>query len=532
MSGGRAVRALASVLLASALAACSLFSHSERAHTLRIADTADPNSLNPLLAHDQDTIGWDLLFCQTLVGLDARNRLTPVLVTRIPTRENGDISRDGRTIRYRLRKGVRFADGTVFTSADVAFTYRAILNPHNNVLSRDAYRRIVSLTTPSADTVVVRLRAPWNAATSVLFAQADFAFGILPAHAFANTDVVHAPWNEHPFGTGPFRVTDWRRGDRIVLERNRYYVPKPLLERIDMNMIPSTNTAFVALQTHAVDVGVLTPDELPRVDRTYLRIVKTPENATIWLNFQTAAAPTNDLRVRKAIAAALDVDAMRKTYGDAYEPAGSFLPPVFVRWHDISIAPRKRDLSLAADEFDKAGWQMVDGERVKDGKRLEPTLILFAGRAIDLRIATMVQEQLAQVGVAASVKPFPTSVFNALDGPLRNGRFTLSLEGWLGGADPEQSIVFTCAQVGVDGNNTSRYCNPALDALVADQTATSSATQRRADLVKIQRVVYDTLPVVPLYYESNLEAVSTRVHGFARNMLRYPVNPESWDVTP
>lgn len=532
MRRGRAVRLLATALLATAIAACSLLSHGARAHVLRIADTADPNSLNPLLAHDQDTIGWDLLFCQTLVGLDARNRLTPVLVSRIPTRKNGDISRDGRTIRYRLRKGVRFADGRPFTSADVAFTYRAILDPRNNVLSQDAYRRIVSLTAPDSDTVVVKLRAPWNAATSVLFAQADFAFGILPAHAFATTDVVRAEWNAHPFGTGPFRVTDWRRGDRIVLEPNPYYSPKPRLERIEMTMIPSTNTAFVALQTHEVDVGVLTPDELSRVDRTHLRVRKTPENATLWLSFQTAAAPANDLHVRRGIAAALDVDAMRKAYGDAYEPAGSFLPPVFGDWHDASIAPRKRDLALAAREFDEAGWTMHDGERVKGGTRLEPTLILFAGRAVDLRVATLVQEQLSQLGVAVSVKPFPTSVFNALDGPLRNGRFTMSLEGWLGGADPEQSIVFTCAQVGINGNNTSRYCNSALDALVADQTTTSSTPQRRSDLRRIQRIVFEQLPVVPLYYENYLEAVGTRVHGFARNMLRYPVNPESWDVAP
>ncbi|MEO9262453.1 MAG: peptide ABC transporter substrate-binding protein, partial [Candidatus Baltobacteraceae bacterium] len=448
-------------------------------------------------------------------------------------RRNGGISRNGRLITYHLRRGVRFADGKELTSADVTFTYRAILDSRNNVLSQDAYRRIVSLTTPDAYTVVIALRAPWNAATSVLFAQADFAFGILPAHAFASTDVSHAAWGQRPFGTGPFRVIEWRRGDRIVLEPNPYYVPKPKLVRIVMKMIPSEETAFVALQTHEVDLAVLTPDELTRARAIHdLQVFQTPENATVWLSLQTAAAPADDVTVRRAIADALDVDGMRKAYGSAYRVAGSFLPPVFSQWHDASIVPRRRNLQRAAREFETAGWHLQNGERVKNGKRLEAVLVLFAGRVVDLRIATLVQAQLEQAGMNLAVKPFPTTTFNALDGPIRNGRFTLSLDGWLGGADPEQSVVFTCAQVGVNGNNISRFCDPAFDGLFADQSATNSTTKRRADLREIQRIVRDQLPILPLYYETYLEGAGTGVHGFERNMLRFPVNPEAWDVAP
>ncbi len=108
------------IALAMTLADCE--ASSER-HVLVIADNADPSSLNPLLAHDQDTIGYDLLVTQTLVGLSAGNRLVPVLVTRIPSRSNGDISPDGRTILYHLRRNVRFADGRELTGSDVAFTY-------------------------------------------------------------------------------------------------------------------------------------------------------------------------------------------------------------------------------------------------------------------------------------------------------------------------------------------------------------------------------------------------------------------------
>ncbi len=214
-------------MLVAACAGCAPRGNAGAGHVLRIADLSDPSSLDPLLAHDQDTIGYDLLVCQTLVGMDAQNRLTPVLIERIPSRANGGISGDGKTIVYRLRKGVRFSDGVELTAADVAFTYRAIMDPRNPVLSQDAYRRIASLSTPDRYTVVIRLKRPWNAAVSDVFAQSDFAFGILPAHAFTSTLLQHAAWEQHPFGSGPFRVTQWRRGERIVLEPNPYFSPKP-----------------------------------------------------------------------------------------------------------------------------------------------------------------------------------------------------------------------------------------------------------------------------------------------------------------
>ena len=148
---------------------------------------SDPDSLNPLFSYVQRQIDLGQLYCETLVGLNDRNHIVPLLATQVPSQANGGISRDGKTIVYHLRRGVRFADGVELTSKDVAFTYRAILDPRNPVVDTEAYRAIVSLETPDPYTVRIRLRHPWAAATSELFAPSDFAFGILPAHAFAST---------------------------------------------------------------------------------------------------------------------------------------------------------------------------------------------------------------------------------------------------------------------------------------------------------------------------------------------------------
>ncbi len=500
------------------LASCSSGSRSADLHVLRIVTLTDPASLDPLLAHDQETIGNDLLVCQTLIGLNEHNRLVPILLSRIPTRENHDVSADGSRIVYHLRRGVRFADGAPLTSKDVAFTYRAILDSRNNVLSSDAYRRIETLQTPDPYTVVVRLRRPWNAAVSDLFAQSDFAFGILPAHAFADTRLVRSPWEMRPFGTGPFRVAQWRRGDRIILVRNPYYAPRPKLDRIELRVVPDGNSAFVALRTREVDVAALTTPQMLQQARGIagIHVIRTPENGTEWMSLQTTHPPLADIRVREAVAYALDMTPIRKSFDGVYPQAGSFLPPVMRPWHVAGITPYAHDLRRA--------------RALLAGKTIDATLVIVSENPLWSRIATVVQQELAPVGIRVSIKKYPTPLFNAPDGPIRNGRFTMAIDGWLGGADPEQSIVFTCSQATVDGDNISRYCSPRFDALFADQATTSSAAGRIADFARMQTMIHAAIPVVPIFYWTWYDGADSRVHGFARNMLQYPVNSERWDA--
>jgi peptide/nickel transport system substrate-binding protein len=507
-----------------AVAACSR-SHGE-AHVLRIADNVDPSSLNPLLAHDQDTIGYDLLVTETLVGLSADNRLVPVLVTRVPSRANGDISRDGKTIVYHLKPGVRFADGTLLSSRDVAFTFHAILDPRNPVESQDAYRRVASLETPDARTVVVRLKQRWNAAVAQLFAQADFAFGILPARAFASTDVTRAAWNQHPYGTGPFRVVQWERDNRIVLEPNPYYRPAPKLRRIVFVLIPTTQASVVALRSGDVDVVLLDPAQLPEArGLSGAHVVVTPVNGLYMLIIRVTNPPTNDLAVRRAIDAAIDRDAIvRGRYG-ALTPADSFLPPVFP-WHEPAPAAARAGETarvLVAD-----GWHRDGPWWSKNGKSLSVTIDFQADRGAWMEVIE--QEQLRRAGIDATLKPFQPTEFNAPAGPLRSGRFTVASSQWIGAADPEQSVIFACSQRGSNGNNDSDYCDPQFERLFADQATTPSVRRRAMDYVLMQRIVRRDVPIVPIAFETRIDGIADRVRGFRRNMLMYPVDAQDWDA--
>jgi peptide/nickel transport system substrate-binding protein len=93
----------------------------------------DPDSLNPLFSYVERQIDLTQLYCETLVGLDDANHLVPLLARQVPSRANGGVSPDGKTLVYHLRRGVRFADAVPFTSKDVAFTFHAIIDPRNPV---------------------------------------------------------------------------------------------------------------------------------------------------------------------------------------------------------------------------------------------------------------------------------------------------------------------------------------------------------------------------------------------------------------
>jgi peptide/nickel transport system substrate-binding protein len=525
--------ALALIASLAALIGCSRTSTlpSGPAHVLRIAYAGDPGSLVPLIAIDQEIIAIDTLFCQPLVGLSAGNRMVPILVTRVPSRSNGDISPDGQRITYHLRRGVRFADGVEFTSADVAFTYRAILDPSNRTTSIEPYRRIVALLTPDRYTVVVRLHSPWNAAVAVLFAEADYVFGILPKHAFAGTKVVGSPWEDAPFGTGPFRVVRWRRGDRIVFEPNRFYSPQPKLRQIVLQIVPNLNSNFVTLRSGAVDVGTLTPENAEQAAHlASLRVLRVPENGTGLLYMQTRTSPTSDVHVRRAVAFALDYAALADAWLHQYPSAASFLPPPIVTWKGVAVSPYPHDVAAANRELDAGGWRMENGTRTRNGVPLGGLIGANSEDPINVRIATLVQSQLAAIGMHLAIKSEPVRIWFSPGGLLRNGEAAIVTQSWVGGSDPEQSLNLRCVQAVPGDANHSFYCSQTFEALFDDQARTPSKEQRERDFDAMQTLIHRDVPVIPLFYEQRLLGVSKRVSGYRINMLWIPVEPEKWDA--
>ncbi|HXO16700.1 MAG TPA: ABC transporter substrate-binding protein, partial [Candidatus Dormibacteraeota bacterium] len=225
-------------------------------NVLRVAIQGDVKSLNPLLnSNTTDGFIANLMF-EPLLSADAKGNPVPILARTVPTPENGGVSRDGLTITYHLRSNVKWTDGQPVTSADVKWSWQAIMNPSNNIVSRHGYDFVKSIDTPNARTVIVHLTQKFSPFVNTFFAMSDQPMPVAPAHVLSRyADFNQVPFDNEPnVSDGPFRFGEWSRGDHITLLRNDgFFMGRPHLSKIEIRIVPDENTTINLMKTHAID---------------------------------------------------------------------------------------------------------------------------------------------------------------------------------------------------------------------------------------------------------------------------------------
>ena len=157
-----------------------------QADVLRIGMQTPPNTLNPILSTNTTEGMIDRLLYDVLVTADETGKQVPDLASEVPTLENGGIAKDGLSVTYHIRPNAKWQDGVPITSKDVAFTWRAIMNPNNNVIERNGYELVSSVDTPDDRTIVFHLKKKFSPFVNTVFGESDDAFEILPEHSWAN----------------------------------------------------------------------------------------------------------------------------------------------------------------------------------------------------------------------------------------------------------------------------------------------------------------------------------------------------------
>ena len=334
---------LGAVLLLLA-AACTRSGVAPPAASVRFAIAADPQTLDPLFAHaDANSVEQQLarLAFEPFIDIDAHGRAIPVLLARIPTVANGDLSRDGRTIVYHLRAGVRWQDGVPVTATDVLFTLRAIVDPRNPIRSREGYDRIARAERIDDTTVRIVLKAPWAPAVATLFSYGTAPQYVLPAHLLAKEPRLdRAAFGGAPVGNGPYRFVSWDRGERLVYAANpAYWRGAPAVARLDIRVVPDPGTNFTSLLSGALDWNLISPvQQQALLGRSGLAFAYVPLALIAGVAINTAHPPLDDVRVRRAIAAAIDRQAIsdkitfkRYPVVDTAQPLGSWARDPAVR---------------------------------------------------------------------------------------------------------------------------------------------------------------------------------------------------------
>lgn len=534
---GMSLRCLALLASLLAIAGCSRGpgAGAPAPGTVRFDLAIDPINLNPLFLHpDAASVEQQVarLAFEPFIDLDERGRPVPALLDRIPTLANGGISADGRTLTYHLRAGVRWSDGQPVDSDDVLFTLQMILDPKNPVRSHEGYDLIDRASAPNARTVVFHLKRAWAPAVMTYFSYGTSPQFVLPKHVLeAQYPLAQAPFNAAPtVGDGPYTFVSWRRGEGLRYEANpTFWRGKPRVAVLDVRVAPDPSTNLVMLQSGALDWNLVAPVQYRILaGKPGLRFVTTPTAVVAGLALNTHHAPLDDVRVRRALAMAIDREAISTKITLGKYPVTNSLQPRFSWAYDPSVREPAYDAHAADAAFDAAGWMRgADGMRRKNGSLLHLVYVQFPESMTGVRVATTVQADLKARGIDVTVKSVSNAqLFLPKTGTLATGNFDLAYVPWTMGADPDDSSVLGCNAP----SNYMKWCNPRVDALEREALTSPSQAQRKRTYAAIAGIVASDVPIIYLFNAQYIYAYRDRLGGFAPNAFLPTWNARDWQV--
>ncbi len=525
---------IASLWLALAVAAgCGQAVTGLGTHTLRFDLAADPRNLNPLfITPDAASVEQQVarLVFEPFIDFDRNGRPHPALLDEIPTRRNGGLSADGRTIRYRLRPGVEWSDGRPVTAADVLFTLHAILDPHNPVRSHEGYDLIQRAEARGSRTIVFHLRRAWAPAVVTYFSDGLSPQFVLPAHVLREqVPLARAEFNSAPtVGDGPYRFLSWHRGEGLRYAANRrYWRGKPAIADLAVRTIPDPSTNLILLRSGALDWNLLAPAQLAVVrGDPLIAFLAVPTAVVAGIAFNTSRPPLDDVRVRRALAMSIDRNEISRKITLGFYPVTNMLQPRFSWAFDPAVREPGYDPAAADRLFDRAGWRRgFDGLRRREGSALHFTYVQFPETATGVRVATAVQAALRDRGIDVTIKSVSNAqLFLPHSGVLATGTFDLAYVPWTMGADPDDSSVLECGAP----SNYMRWCDPRIERLELAALATTEMSARKRLYAQIGNIVAQQVPILYLFNADYVYAYRKRLRGFEPNAFVPTWNAYQW----
>lgn len=444
-----------------------------------------------------------------------------------------DIKRsdDGLTYTFILRDGVKFHDGKAFSSADAKYTLDLVFRSDfaksasfYEGTGADKHSYIKSVEAPDAKTVIVTLIKPWVGLLSNLVPVA-----IIPKDSYESQKT-------HPLGTGPFKFVRFDNTQQVcdVEAFPEYWEGAPKLPAVQVRVISEMNSLQSNLLSGVVDIAPmptsLSPDAIKGLEKNpNLQVKVFPGSNLVLLTINTSSAPLDNVKVRQALAYAVNRENIIKNLLlDLGKIAHSILPEeswAYSTGQTYSYNPAK-----AKQLLDEAGFPDPDG----DGPKMrfdKPIIFKLSGTSVSGRqYAGVIQNDLKAVGMPVEIQ---TPEQNTLFDELRRGNFQIAYSQWVGGnQDPIfYKDLFATSEIPTQtrpSRNRSRYSNPELDKLLDEAVNTFDRTRGRELYVKIQDIVSHDVPVLTLWYQSNVVIAKKDVQniqvnasgdwGFVRNL--------------
>lgn len=540
-----------SLVVGSVLSACTPATQTPTARSqevLRLLYWQAPTILNPHLSVGFKDWEASRITLEPLASYDENGELVPFLAAEIPTRENGGVAADGKSVTWKLKRDIQWSDGMPFTAADVAFTYEYITNPETASASAATYDTIESVEAIDDYTIKINFKQV-NPAWSMPFVGSEGM--ILPRHKFAEYNGVNArqaPANLMAVGTGPFRVVEFKPGDTVVYEPNPYFreAETVYFKRIELKGGgDSTSAARAVLQTGDADFafnlqtepqvlqqleaggkGRVIANFGPLGERIQFNLTD-PNRANAEGDRSTLEFPHpffTDRQVREAFNLAIDRETIaEQLYGLTGKPT-----PNFLLAPDRYVSPNTRyefNLEKAAELLDEAGWQDSNNNGIRDKDGVEMT-VLFQTSVNPVRQKTqeIVKQGLSQIGVQVELKSIDPSIYFAGDpsNPDSINRFYADLQMFTtGNASPAPDRylkTYTCSEISRkennwSGQNFSRYCNPTYDQLWEQAKRELDPEKRQQLILQMNDLLINDMAVIPLVHRADAIALSNSIEG-------------------
>ncbi|CAB5515572.1 Heme-binding protein A [Achromobacter anxifer] len=502
-------KCLTTILSALALAGGAMAADAPKpGGTLVIGSTQVPRHLNGAVQSGTATALPSSQLFASLLRYDADWKPQPYLA------ESWELAPDGKSLTLHLRKDALFHDGKPVTSADVAFSVMAVKKNHP---FQTMLAPVEAVDTPDPYTVVLRMSKPHPA---ILLALSPALMPVLPKHIYDDgQDLKNHPRNSADVvGSGPFKFKEFKPGQEIVLEKfDKFFLPgKPYLDRIVVKINPDATNLLIGLERG--DIGVLpfmTEPTILRRAKDNPAIVMTSKGyegigALSWLAFNTARKPLNDVRVRQAIAYAIDKGFITKALNAGFaKPAdGPIIGTSPYATPDVAKYPL--DLKKSEALLEEAGFKK-DGK----GERLSLTVDYMPGSDVQGKnVAEYLRSQLKKVGIAVQVRASPD--FPTWAKRIASKDFDMTTDIVFNWGDPVIGVHRTYLSSNIRDiiwTNTQSYSNPKVDELLEQAGTETDADKRRALYAEFQRLVtadvpIDFLTVIPYHTLS-----SKKVHG-------------------
>ena len=463
-----------------------------------ISRPADSDNLDYVMQDGNVNI-WMFNLC--LEGLvkssDDGRTIEPMLA------DKWEVSKDMLTYTFHLKKGLKFSDGTPVKGEDWVFSLTRSRDAKGSAWSF-SLEAIKQVTAPNDTTVVITLKQPW---APILADLAMFNASVTSKAYFEK--VGDKGYSQKPIGTGPYAITEWKKGEYILFDKNPYYWRPglPKTAQIKMTVVPDDNTRMLQLQAGDVDATTFVPwNRMAELNGGDTKSVAIPSTETRYVQFNTTKKIFSDVRVRQALDMATDKEAMSKLILFGFgQPAKGFMARSGPYWNgDLktnAYNPAKAKALLA-----EAGYP----------NGFETTITLPAGNIVNAAIATVLKEQWSRIGVKVNLETLETATATS---KFKKMETDITLRAWTNDmVDASQQVDYACVYANIKNFYTG-WQNAEVEKLAQAAKSELNDKKRMAMYYRIQELYQRDMPMLTLFHVPYPVAMKKTLKGFVQTPL-------------